>query len=457
MSTPIPPAPKREFDSIVSANVKIKKVSDNEYEITLVSNVSKVLVYQVWSPISPALNNDRKVFELKAIDWVNSFFKPTSVFAPVVSFTPTCVMELGKCKYVFIINDAKVKYINDCRKVVFRVSSEDINVNNKNKVIKKIPITKKGELFHARFDIDPSSSTSESPQYPDPSGFAVIASIFDQQIIDYYINNNTFNFNFPIVSWNMIPSSDGGSWVYIGAFQNTAPFGTNLSGINITVSTTVPNIQTLLTNSYYDNVVNFNKYFVIKFNSSNPTLSNVYIGSYIQPAGTNANKYSDSIPQEFELDYNSYLKNNNLPPAMISSFGTIPRNFIGDSIPFPGFGPSFAWVQSYRDGSKPDNVTFYSVNNNAWLNTSTATIDGSPQIPVVRISGSPNGGSTVGVNSVYNSEYNCWTLSFYTYITPSSGGYFQGSPVDYNFNIETNTNPNYTCMGYYPTPQGLYS
>jgi len=201
-ATPVAP-PQREYDQIVSADVKIKKLcnSDNEYKITFVGNVSKVLLYQVWSPTSAALNNDRKVFEVGAKKWVKAFFRkveigtvpsgcntPTTTPEPVicanhkkysssslaecagqkdckpyVPFTPTCVMELEhdecpihdknneECRHVFVINSAKV---NSNGKIVFYVSSEDIDPNNKNKVIKKIKKIPRGEFHNARFDID---------------------------------------------------------------------------------------------------------------------------------------------------------------------------------------------------------------------------------------------------------------------------------------------------------------
>jgi hypothetical protein len=61
----------------------------------------------------------------------------------------------NECRHVFVINKAKV---NSNGKIVFYVSSNDIDPNNKNKVIeniKKIPTTKKDKMFHhARFDID---------------------------------------------------------------------------------------------------------------------------------------------------------------------------------------------------------------------------------------------------------------------------------------------------------------
>ena len=200
---PPPAPPQREYDQIVSADVKIKKLcnSDDEYKITFVGNVSKVLFYQGWFPTSTALNNDRKVFEVGAKKWVKAFFRkveigtvpsscnaPTTTPEPVicangkkysnssfatcagqkdckpyVTYTPTCVMELEhdecpihdknneECRHVFVINDAKV---NGRGHVVFYVSSKDIDPGNKNKVIKKIKKIPRGEFYNARFDID---------------------------------------------------------------------------------------------------------------------------------------------------------------------------------------------------------------------------------------------------------------------------------------------------------------
>jgi hypothetical protein len=211
MSDPTPtpaPAPKREYDQILSGNVTIKKIcnSDNEYKITFSKNkkyISKVLIYQTWSdsntPEGKYLNEHRKVFEVNAIDWVKATFSKDkfsnvkkfctapAYFAPVsckdgkkyenpsladcdgqkdcksyISFTPTCVMELKdgecpihdhkneECRHVFVINNAKVKDGH----VVFYVSSQDIDPNNKNKVIENIKKIPKGEFHHARFDID---------------------------------------------------------------------------------------------------------------------------------------------------------------------------------------------------------------------------------------------------------------------------------------------------------------
>ena len=58
-----------------------------------------------------------------------------------------------ECRHVFVINSAK---INSNGKIVFYVSSEDIDPGNKNKVIKKIKKIPKGDYHNARFDIDGS-------------------------------------------------------------------------------------------------------------------------------------------------------------------------------------------------------------------------------------------------------------------------------------------------------------
>ena len=155
--TPTPPSrPKREYDQILSGDVKIKKLnnSNKEYEIKFSKkNISKMLMYQTWSSTSAALNSSRRVGEVTATTWVKVFFP---IFLPAIPFTPTTVMEIGNNKHVFVINNAKVKK----GRVVFYVSSKNIDPNNTNKVVKKlkkIPTTKKGEMFrHVRFDIDDS-------------------------------------------------------------------------------------------------------------------------------------------------------------------------------------------------------------------------------------------------------------------------------------------------------------
>jgi len=463
-ATPAAPPP-REYDQIVSADVKIKETGNSgEYKITFVGNISKVLLYQVWSPNSLALNNDRKVFELKLNDWANLVFSKfnSHLIAPVVSYTPTCVMEIddGKCpihkhkndecRHVFVINNAKVEEVNDCRKVVFYVSSKDIDKNNKNKVIKKlkkIPTTKKGELFHARFDIDYSDMLAKII-YTNNSDNS-ITSIFNEQIISCYNGKTSltefFSSTNQNISWYTIPSSDGGYWAYLAYLPKLtnvyAPTTAILTDYILTTITS-PSFAT----SYYFQLLYLESYYVIKLNSSK-VASNVYTGSYIQLLGNNAKKYSNSIPQQFQTDFTTYVGTQLTSPVTTTISSIVPPNFIGANFP----DAKFAWVRTYTNGSQPPEVTFYSFVT--WVNTSTA----SGQIPVATVFGTPNAyvyNTGVGVNSVYNSEYNCWNLSFYVY--NPNGGYTQGPPVNYSFFKETNPNVDYTCMGYYPIPPGLF-
>ncbi len=161
--------PPRAYDQILSGDIKIKKVSNNHYNSThkitfSKKNISKVLMYQVWSDTSVELNNHRIVKELKATSWVKKYFSKVDN-----SITPTVVMELNdgecpyhhkgkncnkhdECRHVFVIEHATV---NKKHQVVLYVSSEKIVLpsepNKELKLLKKIPI---GSYTKARFDID---------------------------------------------------------------------------------------------------------------------------------------------------------------------------------------------------------------------------------------------------------------------------------------------------------------
>ena len=212
-----PPRPVREYDQILSGDVKIKKVSSDDYthKITFSKkNISKVLMYQVWSDTSAKLNDNRIVKEVKATSWVKSAFRtvedgsldnlssdcyyvkvaynpvicrngkkyPNSVTAGCagqdqkkckpfsdIPFTPTAVMELDdgecpyhhkakncskqdECRHVFVIKRALV---NSSDQVVFYVSSEDIVLpSNPNQEVKRLKTIPTGSFCRARFDID---------------------------------------------------------------------------------------------------------------------------------------------------------------------------------------------------------------------------------------------------------------------------------------------------------------
>jgi hypothetical protein len=203
----------REYDLVLSGDVKIKKVSSDTHKITFSKkNISKVLMYQVWSNSSVELNNDRVVKEVKATTWVKNTFPnffndndtttpnsgclctadynpvtcgngitysnscnancagqtnclPSDVVSLTVPFTPIAVMELDdgdcpfhhkcnkhhECRHVFVINRALV---NKCDQVVFYVSSKDIVlpsiVNKELKLLNTIPT---GSFRRVRFDL----------------------------------------------------------------------------------------------------------------------------------------------------------------------------------------------------------------------------------------------------------------------------------------------------------------
>lgn len=211
---------RREYDQILVGDVKIKKVSSSEYthKITFSKkNISKMLMYQVWSDNSVELNNERRVTELVATSWVKIAFRnafqnvedgtipsdcvATTLYAPVICpngkkysnegvascagqtnctpfsdipFTPTTVMELDDgdcpyhhkeknckkrdlCRHVFVIKNAVV---NSKDQVVFYVSSENIVVrSNVNEEVKRLKTIPTGSFRRARFNIDMSSFT----------------------------------------------------------------------------------------------------------------------------------------------------------------------------------------------------------------------------------------------------------------------------------------------------------
>jgi hypothetical protein len=155
-------SPTFNFNQVLSGDVKIKEINNNDYKITFSKkNISDVLLYQIWSETSKPLNNDRKLVNIKVKNWVKIVFPDISP-PPNIPFTPTTIMELrddeGKYeRHVFIIN--RVKF-NKHDKLVFKVSSTDIAKNNTNKKIKKFKKIPSGEFHNARFDIDSCSCDS---------------------------------------------------------------------------------------------------------------------------------------------------------------------------------------------------------------------------------------------------------------------------------------------------------
>lgn len=132
------------FIMFQGAGTNIK--SWNEYTK---SKISKFLKYQTWSDTYKTLNDSRSVYYQKAKQWVNDFNSLNAYLKKTLDkplFTPTTVMEIGKKKYIFVINEAK---INRKGRVVFKVSTEEIKLSGG--ASKKIP---QCMFCNVRFDID---------------------------------------------------------------------------------------------------------------------------------------------------------------------------------------------------------------------------------------------------------------------------------------------------------------
>ena len=145
--TKLPSPVLPEFDQVVKGNVDIKQLSKKKYKITF-SEISKFLKYQIWSDSSNSLNENRKVYYLKAKKWVQLFNLTNDSLkaSDKPLFTPTTVMEIGNNKYVFVLDKAK---LNGKGRVVFKVSTEEIKLSEKK--LLKLP---HGHHDGVRFDID---------------------------------------------------------------------------------------------------------------------------------------------------------------------------------------------------------------------------------------------------------------------------------------------------------------
>jgi hypothetical protein len=188
---PKPSSKSRSYDQVVKGDVKISKVKNNsEYSHKIKFNkIGKFLQYQVWDPtgivqttylprypsndthprefneakkyvkanpykvvtVDYPINDDRDVKLKTGKEWV-------LFFNSIRNFSPTTVMQIGYKKHVFVIKKAK---INKNDKVVFYISTKEIQVNNNNnkseqmKNLKKIPL---GKHKNVRFDIDYGNS-----------------------------------------------------------------------------------------------------------------------------------------------------------------------------------------------------------------------------------------------------------------------------------------------------------
>ena len=144
---PVPAPAPVFYDQVVKGNVYIKQLSKNKYKITF-RKVDNFLKYQVWSDSYKNLN-ERRIEKAKL--WIQDFnllnANLNKKSKPL--FTPTTVMELGKNKYVFVLDKAKL----NCKdRIVFNVSTKEIVLlNGTSKKMLKIPCEHHDGV---RFDID---------------------------------------------------------------------------------------------------------------------------------------------------------------------------------------------------------------------------------------------------------------------------------------------------------------
>ena len=206
------------YDQILIGDVEVKKVSDKNYTITF-QKEGEITFYQIW----PEGNNPRKIFNTSASYWVNNF-----ILEQV--FQPTTVMEVGKCRWAFVIKNAE--FTNN--KMIWSVSTKEIT-NLSTAVTNGL---KTGKLKNARFDVDSISSGKKYcfnspttwPGYINSGGqFPTICNIIQFTYsgigtnIPYYFQLNTNNTmtiqspeKIPQLIINGFTSTGGGGGIYNG-------------------------------------------------------------------------------------------------------------------------------------------------------------------------------------------------------------------------------------------------
>ena len=164
-----PPSPKRRgrtqtlfetavksgFDQIFKGDVIIKKLKKkHQYRITF-SKVygDRFFFYQVFNKDNTDNVNDQRFAAYITIkNYINIYnnYNATSKLNNTLVFTPTTIMELPNfSKYAFVINNM---YFNSHKRLVFIVSTKEINLQNNN--LKKLTQIPCGKFKHVRFDIN---------------------------------------------------------------------------------------------------------------------------------------------------------------------------------------------------------------------------------------------------------------------------------------------------------------
>ena len=129
----------------------MSKLDDFEYKITF-RNIGDFLVYQIFNKDNLNQQNDsRSIVSIVAEDWVTHFIRTNNELRDKNKplFTPTTIMETNNGEhYAFVIKEA---HIDIKTRVVFIVSTKEINLVNNTSTMKKLPC---GKHRNMRFDID---------------------------------------------------------------------------------------------------------------------------------------------------------------------------------------------------------------------------------------------------------------------------------------------------------------
>ena len=148
-------AVKSGFDQIFKGDVIIKKLKNkHQYRITF-SKVygDRFFFYQVFNKDNTDNVNDQRFAAYITIkNYINIYnnYNATSKLNNTLVFTPTTIMELPNfSKYAFVINNM---YFNSHKRLVFIVSTKEINLQNNN--LKKLTQIPCGKFKHVRFDIN---------------------------------------------------------------------------------------------------------------------------------------------------------------------------------------------------------------------------------------------------------------------------------------------------------------
>jgi hypothetical protein len=174
--TPTPPTPTSlpavarsySYDTVVKTNkIKIKKINSYEYEIKIIKS-NDALMYQVFDENSSTLNNSRRILSVPLLKWHFYAYVWNKGKDTDIPFTPTTVMEICNKQYIFVINNTIIKK----GKVIFQISTKDINYGKLNKLSK----IKTGYFKNVRFDIDKYIWTTGVCE---PSGGRGVCTMFD--------------------------------------------------------------------------------------------------------------------------------------------------------------------------------------------------------------------------------------------------------------------------------------